>query len=119
MYKKFSILLILLMVITPVSAAFDHCSSMDGVGEESFAVSAHHHDAETAVTHPLNDELQPDQVDKVGSNDDCSRHACSCGIFSFFQSGHLSASFSFSDYQPSFLLSYITSPDVKPPSSIA
>ncbi|RLA20128.1 MAG: hypothetical protein DRQ61_08030 [Gammaproteobacteria bacterium] len=118
MYKKFSILLILLMVITPVSAAFVNCSGMDGVGEEVSLAPAHHHGAE-AVTPSLNDELQSDQVDKVASYDDCSRHVCACGIFLSAQSGNLSASFSFSDYQPSFLLSFIISPDIKPPSSIA
>ncbi len=108
-----------MMVITPVSAAFDHCSSMDEVGEEAFLASAHSHGAEAAVAHPLKDELQPDQVDKVGSSDDCSRHICACGVFLLSRSSYLSSSFGFFDYQPSFLLSFIISPDIKPPSSIA
>lgn len=114
--KRLSILLILMMVIAPVSAAFNHCSSMEMAGappEQSSQVDGHHSDANNLGHHKMAQGAQADKTDYI--NYDCSAHSCICGILSSTPKLHRPIAFGYSNLNPLFPFSAAVSPEIKPP----
>lgn len=118
--KYFSILLMLMMVVTPVSAAFNHCSSMVMMGdlpEEKSLIDAHHDDGGTLNHQMMAQKGQTDMASHI--SDSCSGHSCVCGILSPAPDSYLSIPSAFLDFKPSLPFSAVISPKIKPPSQIA
>ncbi|OUR89907.1 hypothetical protein A9Q85_01530 [Cycloclasticus sp. 44_32_T64] len=117
--KHFSILLILMMVITPVSAALNDCSGMAMTAvssEQSSQMTMHQNDV-----HMLDHQVAVQSVENVGTdnmdtlNSDCSAHNCACGLLISAASFDLPNMIDFLNFKPSFPFSTAVSPEIRPP----
>ena len=103
--QKTPILLILLMLITPVASAFDHCSGMDMTG----------HLSATQKVRLDGDNSNPVDMDCHTSNN-CTFHTCSAYVItSSVSTVDTVISLSYSRFE--YFSPYDTdqSPDLKPP----
>jgi len=116
--QGFSILLILMMLITPIASAFEHCANMDMSDRLSASPSV-------ALSSPDNSVLNHQQMFKGQKEIDCQNssgcttHACSSfGILSTALNFNIALSFYYSNTEYPSLYSTEILPALRPPKSI-
>ena len=116
-----SILLIIMMLITPIASAFDHCAGMDMAAylseSQNFSVSVSADDANHLEHQKMHKESQNIAADMgCESNGDCTFHVC--GGYGITSTASSINTVSFSYYSIiEYALPYTTvlSPDLRPP----
>ena len=117
--KHVSILLILMMVITPFSAVLSDCSgmAMTALSSEQSSQMVMSQDDMPMRDHQLMAQGVNNQGadDMGGMNSDCSAHSCACALLISAARFDLPNRIDFLNFKPSFPFSTAVSPEIKPP----
>ena len=117
--QDLSILLVLMMLITPIASAFDHCSGMNMSGSESqsLTVSMFADEANSSVRSKM---LMGHQTKMdCDSRCSCMLHVCgSYGITSLASTINFMASSGYSIVEYPSQYSIVLAPDLRPPKLI-
>ncbi len=119
--QRFSFLLILLMVITPVASAFDHCSGMNMPGhlsESQNMIIADIVDKASTSSHQNTDQGLNQNQSKMHCHisGNCTFHVCGAyGILASTLLRDFIASYSYSSFVSILPYSTAFSPEIRPP----
>ncbi len=121
--QRFSILLIVMMVITPVASAFSHCTAMVEPGHftesQSATVTVLADDAVASQHQDADQHYHQMQSDSCHAGSGCTLHVC--GGYGMTQSAStfaVTAANCFTIIEHASPESTILSPDIKPPIAI-
>ncbi len=121
--QGFPVLLILMMLITPIASAFEHCAGMDMSGHlsenQNFSVTLPV-DGTNSLGHKNIKDSQADQTNMdCHSSGSCSVHICGgYGITSIVSGIYLVATSSYLIYQYASPYDTLLLPDLRPPKFI-
>lgn len=108
-----SILLVLLMLITPIASAFEHCAAMDMSGELSERQN-------NSIEHQkMSQGVHNNQMDMDCHSSSCTLHIC--GVYAISSSVpiiHIDTAYYYSIIEYSSPFSTTLSPDLRPPKFI-
>jgi hypothetical protein len=122
--KHFSLLLIILMLISPIASAFDHCSGMAMRGHfsasQSLLVAGVDDNASTSKKLDAGQRHDQNQAEKhCHSSANCTFHVCSgCGIAASALFSGFIPSYSYSSFSTLLRYSTFFAPEIRPPIQI-
>lgn len=112
---RLSLMLILMMVITPVMAAFGHYAEFAGQLSASTVVAADQMDGMDLSTMDHGDHCQTHKAHQAS----CTSHVCvGCGITSSYRFFPVHYANSYQRSEKFTLISLAVSPDIKPPITV-
>ena len=119
--QRFSVFLILMMVITPIASAFEHCSGMSMRGHlsesQSLIVAGIIDNTSTSKHQEAGQGLYQNQAEMhCDSSGNCTFHVCGgCGIAASTLFSDFFASYSYSSSESILPYSTTFSPEIRPP----